>query len=562
MHIDPKYIEISFENVGVRDSQKRLKALIADLAVEPLKAYSDELNHKFTLVEEVVAKRVAVVIAHWCQYKHEPIKPSSQDMMSSLTNSTKNDSTLEEFYLDQVKNSMYTLAPILGLEMPDGYEVETEELEYALIELEDRLEYEGGSSADEEESDEKSFNFNSHSENEPENDPISYSISDMMHEYSTLSGVASSDKAVEETSYEESEKDSYGLVEDERAIVLSNQKSIQAMPEHEISVNVLNLSADRAWQLTYGLMGYQSEYIQQQMIPRWRQNPDNFEKDRRFLYQSFVEAIRNAAGAQIIAGNYVFVDRPMTLDQLWNYYFTDLSRNIGPMLITSRLQAQTNDPWYKKFWKTAFGEIRRISPVWLMALTIALVFDGLTTFVSLNQTPMEGLLVWTFTILITVLFQIADLLVISYRKREFEADGMVAKYHAQFEKFTTMLQGLDTISESFVQVSMQKSKANADFKAAEDSRQMARRGRFWSARIADINIIVTAYGFSYMFLNAQEPMYAIYQQVEIIRTGAWGFLNLWVFLMVGLAVTVSFVINTAQRTEILGWSMRRLQNGE
>jgi hypothetical protein len=30
--------------------------------------------------------------------------------------------------------------------------------------------------------------------------------------------------------------------------------------------------------------------------------------------------------------------------------------------------------------------------------------------------------------------------------------------------------------------------------------------------------------------------------------------------MIGLAITVSFVINTAQRTEILGWSMRRLKN--
>lgn len=30
--------------------------------------------------------------------------------------------------------------------------------------------------------------------------------------------------------------------------------------------------------------------------------------------------------------------------------------------------------------------------------------------------------------------------------------------------------------------------------------------------------------------------------------------------MIGLAVTVSFVINTAQRTEMLGWAMRRLKN--
>ena len=90
--------------------------------------------------------------------------------------------------------------------------------------------------------------------------------------------------------------------------------------------------------------------------------------------------------------------------------------------------------------------------------------------------------------------------------------------------------------------------------------RMARRGRFWSARIADINIVVTAYGFAYMFLNASEPVYALFQQIEVIRRNAWSELNLWVFLMIGLAITVSFVINTAQRTEILGWSMRRLKN--
>jgi hypothetical protein len=42
--------------------------------------------------------------------------------------------------------------------------------------------------------------------------------------------------------------------------------------------------------------------------------------------------------------------------------------------------------------------------------------------------------------------------------------------------------------------------------------------------------------------------------------GIWNGINLWVFLMIGMAITVSFVINTAQRTEILGWSMRRLKN--
>jgi uncharacterized membrane protein YagU involved in acid resistance len=90
---------------------------------------------------------------------------------------------------------------------------------------------------------------------------------------------------------------------------------------------------------------------------------------------------------------------------------------------------------------------------------------------------------------------------------------------------------------------------------------MARRGRFWSARIADINVIVTAYGFSFLFLNSEEPMYSLIQQFDYIFVkNEWQHLDLWVFLMVGLAITVSFVVNTAQRTEILGWSMRRLKN--
>jgi len=56
-------------------------------------------------------------------------------------------------------------------------------------------------------------------------------------------------------------------------------------------------------------------------------------------------------------------------------------------------------------------------------------------------------------------------------------------------------------------------------------------------------------------------MYALYQQIQyIFVTQQWENVNLWVFLMIALAITVSFVINTAQRTEILGWSMRRLKN--
>jgi hypothetical protein len=562
MHIDPTYLEITFDGAGVRNSQKRLKDLIVDLAVEPLKEHHNALNHKFSLVEEILAKRIAYVITYWCQHKHEPTKPSSQDMMSSITNSSKNDVTLEEFYFDQIKNAMYLLAPLFGLDIPDTYEIDTEELEYALIELEDKFE----AAPISDEANEADFDYSSNDLFEDDNvDETSYSIAEMMQEYANLAIVEEDLEEGEIETLQPKQKPveiEYEVVEKDKAIVLSKQTAIQQNPQREVSVNVLNLSADKAWQLTYSMMGYPSEYIQQQMLPRWQQNPDNFDKDRRFLYQSFVEAIRNAAGAQLVAGNYVFVDRPMTIDQLWNYYFTDLSRNVGPILTTIRLQAQTNTPWYKRIWKTWFTEVSRISPVWLAALIIALVFDGLTTFVALDQTPMEGFLVWTFTILITILFQIADLLVISYRNREFEADGLVAKFKAQFERYSATLAELDTTSDSFVQVSTQKSKAQADYKAAQDTRQMSRRGRFWSARIADINVIVTAYGFSYMFLNAEEPMLALYQQIEVIRSGAWGFLNLWVFLMIGLAITVSFVINTAQRTEILGWSMRQLKNAD
>ena len=180
------------------------------------------------------------------------------------------------------------------------------------------------------------------------------------------------------------------------------------------------------------------------------------------------------------------------------------------LLTQARLQASVTDSWWKKAYQNFFAEIRKISFVWLTALAIALIFDALTTYVSLDQTPMEGVMVWVFTILLTILFQIADVLVISYRKREFEADAMEAKYKAIFERLGKTIEGLSVTSDSFVELSMQRSQAVADWKAAEDSRKMAKRGRFWSARIADINIIVTAYGFAYMLLNATEPMYALY----------------------------------------------------
>jgi hypothetical protein len=55
-------------------------------------------------------------------------------------------------------------------------------------------------------------------------------------------------------------------------------------------------------------------------------------------------------------------------------------------------------------------------------------------------------------------------------------------------------------------------------------------------------------------------MRALYQQLDyIIGQKTWSHFDLWVFLMIGMAITVSFVVNTAQRTEILGWTMRRLK---
>jgi len=263
----------------------------------------------------------------------------------------------------------------------------------------------------------------------------------------------------------------------------------------------------------------------------------------------------------VVAGNFLFSEGRMTVDQLWNYYFTDLSQNVAPKLAVARFDNAVNETRFQSFFSRFFGNVRKISPIWLLALVIALIFDGLTTYVSLDQTPMDGFMVWMFTLLITALFQIADVLVINYRQREFEADAMIAKYNAKFQQQTKMLETLDTASESYVQFTMNRSQAQADLKAAEDSRQLAKRGRFWSARIADINVIVTAYGFAFMFLNAEEPMQALFQQFDYIFVQqSYEKINVWVFLMVGLAITVSFVINTAQRTEILGWTMKRLKS--
>ncbi|MGJ3240985.1 MAG: hypothetical protein ACFE0Q_19910 [Anaerolineae bacterium] len=542
MNINPTYLELSFDKAGIRNSQKRLKELIRDVAIEPLKEYQNDLQHKLGLVEEIVSRRVAKTITYWLLHKSDPVKPESSDLMSTITNASKNDSTLNEFYLTEVKNAIYSLAPIFALEIPDPYVFETEELEYALIELEDKFE------ALPETTDAPTLNPIETADHRRRD-------SDMARKLNRQATAPTHETLDEFVSIEERAE-----VVDDQAIVVAQEQRVERNPEPAIDINVLNMSADQAWRLTYDLIGFNTEYIQGQMIPRWVNNPETFEKDRRFLYQTFIDTIRNAVGVQIVAGNHRFADRPMTIDAMWNYYYTDLSRHVGPLLSAAKLDAAVNDPWYRKWWKYLRTEGRKISPVWLLVLAVALIFDGLTTFVSLDQTPMEGFMVWVFTILITILFQIADVLVIDYRRREFEADAMVAKYKAQFEKITTTLSSLDTTSDSYVQLSMRKSQSVADWKASEDNRRMARRGRFWSARIADINVIVTAYGFAYMFLNAEEPMYALYQQIEVIRAGIWDSLNLWVFLMIGLAVTVSFVINTAQRTEILGWSMRRLKN--
>ncbi|MEO1643875.1 MAG: hypothetical protein AAFR67_01715, partial [Chloroflexota bacterium] len=476
----------------------------------------------------------------------------------------------------EVKSGIHELAPLLGLEVPVPYEIETDELEYALIELEDRFAQKGDV---EEASSDDSYSVDYAAYDDYDTDDYRYDdtngsrggydgyemasimeannrqpqrgrtatmVEERVEPAATLSEVVS-----EQTPQAKSEQS---------IVVQQGRQQVEQAPTQQVDVNVINLSSERAWQLTYDLIGFNTEYVQGQMLPRWVQNPETFEKDRRFLYQTFLDTIRNAAGSQMIAGNYRFSDRPMTIDELWQYYHTDLSRNVGPMLSAAKLEAAVNDPWYRRWWKTSIAELRKISPVWLLALAIALVFDGLTTYVSLDQTPMDGFMVLVFTALITALFQIADVMVINYRKREFEADAMVAKYNAQHERFKQTISSLETTSESYVQMSMKRSQALADWKAAEDNRKMAKRGRFWSARIADINVIVTAYGFAFMFLNAEEPMYALFEQVQIINAGAWEQFNLWVFLMIGLAVTVSFVINTAQRTEVLGWSMRRLKN--
>ncbi len=554
MNIDPKYLEMSFETTGIRDSQKRLKVLIAETAVTPLEQYQQALNKNFDLVDEIVRKRVANVIAYWCQHKHVPVSPSLQDMMSEITNATKNDIMLETFYLSEVKSAMYTLGPTLHITVPDDYMPKTDELEFALLELEEKNIRVGVSPFAQHKEKNNFRAFRKQEETEFDEDDFA--------EYEDYAEAEAPEPMVEMVTLNDRLEKAASQNRPERAIVAAQSSTLKDSSQANIEIqnNVLSLSGEEAWNLIYGLIGYTSPYVQQTMLPRWQQNPIFFEEDRRFLYGLFIDTIRNAAGIPHISGSFVFSDRRISLDQLWTHYFSDLSQKIAPQLAAARLNNAANDPWHKKLRQSIAAELKNTSVVWLLALTIALIFDGLTTFISLDQTPMEGSIVVIFSVLITALFQIADQLVINYRQREFEAEAVAAKYKAQTQRLIKAIQELSANSDSYVQLSMDKSKAHADWKAAEDSRKMARRGCFWSGRIADINILVTAYGFAYLFLNSEEPMAAIFQQFDIIfvkRT--WEGVDLWVFLMVALAITISFVVNTAQRTEILGWSMRRMK---
>lgn len=570
MTVNPKFLDITLDTAGIRNSLKRLKSLIDEFAVDPLKFYQDELTGDFPLIEEILLKRIANVISYWCINKHDPVKPTSQSLMNDITNARRVESTLEQFYQDQVASALHTLSPIMRFNVPDDYVADTDELEYALLELEEKVESEGLEIAWLSPDGVSEFADDDDDEDESIYSDIMYGL-DIDDNKQTADNQASSRMSVTSPELESIRKPDLPKMatpaqrparrqEDDKSIVVTPQQNIQAVNQ-EIQMNILNVSAEDTWGMIYNLMGFPSEYIQTKMLPRWQQYPESFEKDRRYLYDMFTKTIQNTSGMQMVAGNFLFSEGRMTIDQLWNYYFTDLSQNVAPKLAEARFENAVNETRFQKMLRPIFGNIRNISPIWLLALVIALVFDGLTTYVSLDQTPMDGIMVLLFTFLITALFQIADVLVINYRQREFEADAMIAKYRAKFEQQTKMIASLDTSSESYVQFSMNRSQAQADLKAAEDNRQMAKRGRFWSARIADINVIVTAYGFAFMFLNAEEPMQALFQQFDYIFVQqTYENINVWVFLMVGLAITVSFVINTAQRTEILGWTMKRLKS--
>ncbi len=572
MTVDPRFLEIEFERAGVRNSLKRLKSLVEEFAVEPLKQHPDEFMGDFSTIEEIVHKRVANVITYWCVNKHDPVKPTSQSLMNDITNARRADVTLEQFYAEQVINALHLLSSVLHINIPDDYEVDTDELEFALLELEEQIEMEGieveqVSSPQVLNSSSQSRTYNGDVYNDImygiEIEELENEESDSKPNFIKTSKTSPELESInrsERPKIQHSPEQNRPSQDKGNSIVIKQETRMQEVKQ-EIQMNILSVSAEDTWGMIYNLMGYPSEYIQTKMLPRWQQHPETFEKDRRFLYEMFIKTIQNTAGMQMIAGNFLFSDGRMTVDQLWNYYFSDLSQNVAPQLAVARLDNKANETRWQKFIRPLMGNIRNISPIWMLAIIIALIFDGLTTYVSLDQTPMDGVTVMIFTVLITALFQIADMLVINYREREFESDAMIAKYRAKFEQLKQMVESLDTTSDSYVKFSMEKSQALADLKAAEDNRKMARRGRFWSARIADINVIVTAYGFAFMFLNAEEPMQALFQQFEYIFVmQSYENVNVWVFLMVALAITVSFVINTAQRTEVLSWTMKRLKD--
>ncbi len=470
--------------------------------------------------------------------------------MGDITNASKNDVTLAQFYISEVKSALQSLALSLDLKGPADYEPRLDNLAEVLSELGSQPELITEETDDDAPLDDE-FSFDAIITYAVDQPPVDLGQMTLEGQFTELEKLAT---------YEAVEEKMQGRVEQERAIVTSNQNQIIEVTENAIQNTVLTITADEAWQLIYGLIGYRTDYIQETMLPRWQQNPAAFDKDRRFLYGLFLDTLRNAAGVQNISGHHTFRGRRMTLDMLWTHYYSDLAQNVAPQLAAAKLHNDATDPWHKKLRQLVQGELGKISVVWLIALAIAMVLDALTTYISLDQTPMEGAMVLMFTVLITALFQIADQLVISYRKREFDAEAMVAKYHAQYEGLTQEVSKLAITSESYIQMSMNKSKSHADWEAAADNRKMAQRGRFWTARIADINVAVTAYGLSYLFLNAREPMLAVIEQFEAIFVyNDMRRVDPWVFLMVALSITVSFVVNTAQRTEILSWSMRRLK---
>ncbi|MFZ4827221.1 MAG: hypothetical protein ACOYLB_07690 [Phototrophicaceae bacterium] len=574
MNID-MYLEISFDNVGLRDSQKRLKEIIKEVAIDPIEDFQ-ELEGNFESAEQIVSQRVAKVIGYWAINKPDPIvtPPRLNDKMSRITNATREDISLEDFYTRQVEDGVRNLKNIFYFDVPEDYAPSPDDLELVLLELEEQLNAPKESNRVEEQKASDPFpqetaSLNRRLQRNPEMEAVVEVFGQTQAEKVVSAPIAPAPRIqpVEEATPRQPAHTVQPLVErapaQPREIVVTHQQEIEipsTPPRTEMQSNVINISAEQTWQMIFGLMGFGSDYIQNKMLPRWKDSPDTFDKDRRFLYGVYLQAIRNATGNQYAAGNFLFSDQQVTVDQLWQHYFTDLAQNVGPLLTAAQLDADVNDPWWKRIRKWITERSKQISPVWILALGIAMIFDGLTTYVSLDQTPMEGFMVLVFTALITALFQIADVLVINYRQREFEAEALVAKFKAQYERLSKTITELSTISESYVQLSMERSQTHADWKAAEDNRRMAKRGRYWSARIADINIVVTAYGFAFMFLNASEPVLALVAQLDVIINQRWNELNLWVFIMIGLAVTVSFVINTAQRTEMLSSSMRRLKN--